>query len=108
MYHFGDIYMMIEYKKKYYTYNHNYNFHDFMDTEIFRILIKDIRQARKDDNLEITIKRDVEPVYIFGKFEGYETNGECLIINGEEVIAMPSYAIYGLMKYIYRYVDSSI
>ena len=108
MYHFGDIYMMIEYKKEYYTYNHNYNFYDFMDTEIFRILIKDIRQAKKDNNLEITIERDIEPVYFYGEFEGYQNNGEYLTINGEQVIAMPPYAIYGLMRYVHKYVGLSV
>ena len=108
MQHFGGIYIMIEYKQKHYTYNYNHNFHDFMDTEIFKILIKDIRQAKKDNNLEITIERDIEPVYFYGEFEGYQNNGEYLTINGEQVIAMPPYAIYGLMRYVHKYVGLSV
>ena len=71
-------------------------------------LIKDIRQAKKDNNLEITIERDIEPVYFYGEFEGYQNNGEYLTINGEQVIAMPPYAIYGLMRYVHKYVGLSV
>ena len=67
-----------------------------------------LRQAKKDNNLEITIKRDIEPVYFYGEFEGYQNNGEYLTINGEQVIAMPPYAIYGLMRYVHKYVGLSI
>lgn len=100
--------MMIEYKKKHYTYKDNHDFNDFMGTEIFRTLIKDIRQAKKEDNLKITVERDIEPVYLFGDPVGYQNNGEYLTVNDEQVFGIPPYAIHGLMQYVDRYVGLSI
>lgn len=93
----------IEYKKKRYSYNHNNNFNDFMSTEIFRILIKDMRSSK--DNLSLIVKRDTEPYYsLFTGFVGFRHYGTYLTINGNEVIGVPDYAINGLLDYANRYI----
>ena len=98
---------LIRYKGIDYPYEFDYfneNFNNFMDTEIFRVLIKDIRDAKKKEKLCIEIKRDIEPCYAFGEFVGMHNNGTYLTVNNNEVDSIPEYAITGLMNYVDKYV----
>ncbi len=89
------------YKKKIYKYDGD-DFNTFMNSEIFQVLMKDIR-ASKDKSLSITIHRDIDPVYVFGEFVGMRNNGSTLIINDNLVEGIPDYAINGLMNYVSKY-----
>lgn len=91
----------IEYKDKIYTYNRNGNFNDFMNTDIFRVLIKELRK----DVCSFTIKRDIEPVYIFGKLAGMDDRGSTFIVNDELVDGIPDYAITGIVRYYDKYIQ---
>ena len=75
-----------------------------MSTKIFRILIKDIREARKKEDLCIEIEKDIEPCYFLGEFAGMRDNGTFLKVNGNSVDGIPDYAITGLMNYVEKYV----
>lgn len=93
----------IEYKRVRYFYYFDKNFYNFMDTEIFHVLIKDIRDAKKKEKLCIEIKRDIEPCYALGEFAGMRNNGTTLTINDNVVEGIPAYAIDGLMNYVSKY-----
>lgn len=67
----------IIYRKQTYYYNYDWNFNNFMNTEIFRILIKELRK----DSCTFTINRDIEPVYILGEFAGMDDRGTTFIVN---------------------------
>lgn len=92
----------VMYKKKIYKYDGD-DFSTFMNSEIFQVLMKDIR-ASKDKNLSITIHRDLDPIYIFGEIAGMRNNGTYLTINDNPVEGIPTYAIDGLMNYVSKYV----
>ena len=93
----------VMYKKGIYYYDGN-DFDSFMNSEIFRILIKDIRISKAKENLSILIERDIDPVYILGEFVGMYNNGTYLTINDNPVEGIPAYAIDGLMNYVSKYV----
>lgn len=98
---------LIRYKGIDYSYEFDYfdeDFNNFMNSEIFRILIKDIRESRKKEDLCIEVERNVKPCYIFGEFAGLEDNGTFLKVNGNPVDGIPDYAIIGLMNYVDKYV----
>lgn len=78
------------------------DFSTFMNSEIFQVLMKDIR-ASKDKSLSITIHRDIDPVYVLGEYAGMRNNGTYLTINDNPVEGIPTYAIDGLMNYINKY-----
>ena len=90
----------IIYKKKRYYYDGD-DFNIFMNSEIFRVLMKDIRTSK--DNLLISIDRDIEPVYVFSEYAGMRNNGTTLTINDNVVDGIPDYAINGLMNYVSKY-----
>lgn len=93
----------VVYKERTYYYNGN-DFDSFMNSEIFRILIKDIRTSKAKENLSITIDRDIDPIYVLGEFAGMRDNGTYLTINDNSVDGIPAYAIHGLMNYVSKYV----
>ena len=94
---------MIRYKGIDYLYEFDEDFNTFMNSEIFRILMKDIRESRKKEDLCIDVERNIQPRYIFGKFAVMEDNGTFLKVNGNPVDGIPDYAINGLMNYVSKY-----
>ena len=95
---------MIRYKGIDYLHEFDEDFNTFMNSEIFRILMKDIRESRKKEDLCIDVERNIQPRYIFGEFAGMEDNGTFLKVNGNPVDGIPNYAITGLMNYVDKYV----
>ena len=92
--------MSYEKQNKVYTYNHNDSFSDFMNTDIFRVLIKELRK----DACSFAVERDIEPVYIFGEFAGIDYRGSTFFINNELVDGIPDYAINGIVRYYNKYI----
>lgn len=79
----------------------NNNFNNFMNTEIFRVLIKELRK----DACGFTIERDIEPIYLSGKFAGIDYRGSTFFINNELVDEIPDYAITGIVRYYNKYIQ---
>lgn len=89
--------MLVEYKNGYYEYNDTDDFNDFMGTELFQVLIKDIRKTKN-----VCLKRNIEE-YTVGGEPVLVQRGMDLQVDGI-VMPLPVNVGEGIINYCEKYI----